>query len=76
MLLPMNLSTVSKSDLVFEHTPVTLVIPDTVETIEEGVLSSLFGNNEIEKRCIVIPERLSGTIDKEWEDIRPEIIYY
>jgi len=56
------------------------VIPDTVQTIEDGALSGLFRNAQgIEKRCVILPERFLGTIDREWtksEDKRPVIIYY
>ena len=41
--LSTNIKTVGESDLEFDHIPITLVIPDTVETIENGVLSGLFG---------------------------------
>ena len=81
--LSTNIKTVGESDLEFDHIPITLVIPDTVETIENGVLSGLFGEGEnppvIEKRCIILPERFLGTIDREWakgEGKRPEIICY
>ena len=78
--LPVDSITVKKADLEFDQIPITLVIPDTVQTIEDGALSGLFRNVQgIEKRCVILPERFLGTIDREWtksEDKRPVIIYY
>ena len=81
--LPVDSITVKKADLEFDQIPITLVIPDTVHTIEDGALSGLFGKGRnaqgIEKRCIILPERFYETIDREWtkgEDKRPVIIYY
>nr|MCR4938414.1 hypothetical protein [Lachnospiraceae bacterium] len=81
--LPVDSITVKNADLEFDQIPITLVIPDTVQTIEDGALSSLFGKGRnaqgIEKRCVILPERFLETIDREWtkgEDKRPIIIYY
>ncbi len=77
--LSTDIRTVKKADLEFERIPITLVIPDTVETIEEGALSGLFGKCAPDKRCIILPERFAGAADKEWtpeKDNRPAIIFY
>lgn len=83
--LPMSTAKISRNAFCMLLLPMTLVIPDSVEIIEQGAFCEMFDKGlcmkkrDVKARHIILPKRFKDIIDKTWAEdsySRPTIEFY